>query len=44
MNDPNLESAILNLESGVPFERSYWVEPGRLLAGCYPGATLLSIL
>jgi len=22
----------------VPFERSYWVTPGRLLAGCYPGA------
>lgn len=22
----------------VPFERSYWVEPGKFLAGCYPGA------
>jgi hypothetical protein len=22
----------------VPFARSYWVEPGKLLAGCYPGA------
>jgi hypothetical protein len=21
----------------VPFERSYWVIPGKLLAGCYPG-------
>jgi hypothetical protein len=21
----------------VPFARSYWVEPGELLAGCYPG-------
>jgi hypothetical protein len=21
----------------VPFDRSYWVEPGKLLAGCYPG-------
>lgn len=21
----------------VPFARSYWVEPGKLLAGCYPG-------
>ena len=21
----------------VPFDRSYWVVPGRLLAGCYPG-------
>lgn len=22
----------------VPFERSYWVVPGKFLAGCYPGA------
>ena len=22
----------------VPFDRSYWVVPGKLLAGCYPGA------
>jgi hypothetical protein len=22
----------------VPFPRSYWVEPGRFLAGCYPGS------
>lgn len=22
----------------VPFPRSYWVRPGQLLAGCYPGA------
>lgn len=22
---------------GKPFERSYWVIPGKLLAGCYPG-------
>jgi hypothetical protein len=22
----------------VPFPRSYWVMPGKLLAGCYPGA------
>jgi hypothetical protein len=21
----------------VPFDRSYWVVPGRFLAGCYPG-------
>jgi protein tyrosine phosphatase len=21
----------------LPFTRSYWVEPGRVLAGCYPG-------
>lgn len=24
--------------SSLPFARSYWVEPGTLLAGCYPGA------
>ena len=22
----------------VPFNRSYWVDPGKLLAGCYPGS------
>ena len=22
----------------VPFNQSYWVQPGLLLAGCYPGA------
>lgn len=25
-------------EAVVPFPRSYWVRPGQLLAGCYPGA------
>jgi len=25
----------------VPFERSYWVVPGKFLAGCYPGAKRL---
>lgn len=24
--------------SSVPFPHSYWVIPGQLLAGCYPGA------
>ena len=24
--------------SNVPFNRSYWVVPGKLLAGCYPGS------
>lgn len=24
-------------DSAVPFARSYWVIPGKLLAGCYPG-------
>jgi len=24
------------LTPNVPFPRSYWVEPGKLLAGCYP--------
>lgn len=23
----------------VPFDRSYWVVPGKFLAGCYPDAT-----
>ncbi|MFZ5570079.1 MAG: protein-tyrosine phosphatase family protein [Thermodesulfobacteriota bacterium] len=22
----------------IPFDRSYWVEPGRLMAGCFPGS------
>lgn len=26
----------------APFHRSYWVVPGKLLAGCYPGAQTLS--
>ncbi|MHB9129927.1 MAG: ARPP-1 family domain-containing protein [Armatimonadota bacterium] len=25
-------------EAVVPFPRAYWVRPGQLLAGCYPGA------
>jgi protein-tyrosine phosphatase len=24
--------------NAIPFKRSYWISPGRLLAGCYPGA------
>ena len=28
------------VEEDVPFSRSYWVRPGRLLAGCYPGAPI----
>jgi protein tyrosine/serine phosphatase len=27
----------------VPFERSYWVEPGKLLAGAYPGDKRLDV-
>ena len=27
-----------NTVNEVPFPRSYWVRPGKLLAGCYPGA------
>lgn len=27
----------------VPFERSYWVEPGKLLAGAYPGDRRLDV-
>lgn len=26
------------MDTPVPFPRSYWVVPGKLLAGCYPGA------
>ena len=33
----NFESATLNFESSVPFPRSYWVVPGKLLAGYNPG-------
>jgi len=25
-------------KENVPFNRTYWVEPGRFLAGCYPGS------
>ena len=28
---------VLIKEPVVPFSRSYWVEPGKFLAGCYPG-------
>jgi hypothetical protein len=27
----------------VPFERSYWVEPGKILAGAYPGDRRLDV-
>jgi protein tyrosine/serine phosphatase len=30
--------ATIDGEMKVPFERSYWVVPDKLLAGCYPGA------
>lgn len=33
-----LSTAPVHGGDSVPFERSYWVQPGRLLAGCYPGA------
>ncbi len=26
------------MDNNLPFERSYWVIPARLLAGCYPGS------
>lgn len=26
-----------NKDFAVPFDRAYWVVPGKLLAGCYPG-------
>ena len=31
--------AIKTMETQTPFEQSYWVEPSRLLAGCYPGSS-----
>jgi len=27
-----------NMGRSVPFNRSYWVVPGKFLAGCYPGS------
>jgi predicted protein tyrosine phosphatase len=30
-------SAVFSIIS-VPFNQAYWVEPGRLMAGCYPGS------
>ena len=29
--------------TALPFSRSYWVTPGKLLAGCYPGDVDLSV-
>ena len=31
-------STAQNVTKSVPFNRSYWVIPGKLLAGCYPGS------
>ena len=31
-------SKVQNAAKGVPFNRSYWVIPGKFLAGCYPGS------
>ncbi len=31
------DSPILNFTGSVPFPRSYWVIPGKLLAQCYLG-------
>jgi len=27
-----------DIPESVPFNQAYWVEPGRFMAGCYPGA------
>ena len=32
------DSPVHPLSESVPFPRSYWVIPGKLLAGCYPGS------
>ena len=34
---PEMSFSDRSAEPPVPFERSYWVRPGRLLAGFYPG-------
>ena len=31
-------STVQNETKSVPFNRSYWVIPGKFLAGCYPGS------
>ena len=31
-------STVQVVSKGVPFNRSYWVIPGKFLAGCYPGS------
>ena len=28
----------IDINPSVPFNQAYWVEPGRFMAGCYPGA------
>ena len=32
------DSPIPPFSASVPFPRSYWAVPGKLLAGCYPGS------
>ena len=31
-------SSVQDVSKGVPFNRSYWIVPGKFLAGCYPGS------
>lgn len=31
-------SNVRDVTKSVPFNRSYWVVPGKFLAGCYPGS------
>ena len=33
-----MNGAMKIIPESVPFPRSYWVVPGKLLAGCYPGS------
>lgn len=36
-NHPH-EGDVYSMDHPLPFNRSYWVDDGKLLAGCYPGA------
>ncbi len=33
-----IRSWLISMDTPLPFDRSYWVVPGRLLAGSYPGS------
>ncbi len=36
--EKTIKKANENMGRSVPFNRSYWVVPGKFLAGCYPGS------
>jgi protein tyrosine/serine phosphatase len=43
LSKPAFDDIVPKLIMNVPFERSYWVEPGKLLAGAYPGDRRLDV-